>query len=220
MGMADRIKERRTAMGLTQEELGQKLGVQKSAIAKYENGRVENIKRSVILKMAEILQCSPVYLLDFDDEDEDPNILYFEMMLDQALKLLAHKFFIREIPTNNSHAQQKYIIHNNELHEDLIWSESEIVNHYENAIKANRNVTAESIVYPIWSEISLSDEQKLLTNYRKLNDTGKAKAQEDVEDLTQIPKYTADLTLIQAAHTRTDVDMPEGIDASDDTYFD
>lgn len=64
------------------------------------------------------------------------------------------------------------------------------------------------------------DEQKLLTNYRKLNDTGKAKAQEDVEDLTQIPKYTADLTLIQAAHTRTDVDMPEGIDASDDTYFD
>ena len=64
------------------------------------------------------------------------------------------------------------------------------------------------------------DEQKLLTNYRKLNDTGKAKAQEDVEDLTQIPKYTADITLIQAAHTRTDVDMPEGIDASDDTYFD
>lgn len=65
-----------------------------------------------------------------------------------------------------------------------------------------------------------SDEKKLLTNYRKLNDTGKAKAQEDVEDLTQIPKYTADITLIQAAHQRTDVDMPEGIDASDDTYFD
>ena len=65
-----------------------------------------------------------------------------------------------------------------------------------------------------------SDEKKLLTNYRKLNDTGKAKAQEDVEDLTQIPKYTADITLIQAAHQRTDVDMPEGVDASDDTYFD
>lgn len=74
---------------------------------------------------------------------------------------------------------------------------------------------------PARRPISLySDEKQLLTNYRKLNDTGKAKAQEDVEDLTQIPKYTADLTLIQAAHTRTDVDMPEGIDASDDTYFD
>lgn len=74
---------------------------------------------------------------------------------------------------------------------------------------------------PTTSKMALQfDEQKLLTNYRKLNDTGKAKAQEDVEDLTQIPKYTADITLVQAAHTRTDVDMPEGIDASDDTYFD
>ena len=74
---------------------------------------------------------------------------------------------------------------------------------------------------PTTSKMALQcDEQKLLTHYRKLNDTGKAKAQEDVEDLTQIPKYTANITLVQAAHTRTDVDMPEGIDASDDTYFD
>lgn len=64
------------------------------------------------------------------------------------------------------------------------------------------------------------DEHKLLTNYRKLNDTGKAKAQEDVEDLTQIPKYTDDITLIQAAHPRTDIDVPEGADSTDDGYFD
>ena len=42
MNMADRIKERRTSMNYTQEELAQKLGLQKSAIAKYENGRVVN----------------------------------------------------------------------------------------------------------------------------------------------------------------------------------
>lgn len=220
MGMADRIKERRIAMGYTQEELGQKLGVQKSAIAKYENGRVENIKRSVILKMAEILQCSPVYLLDFKDENEDPNILYFEMMLDQALKLLSHKYFIREVPLINANAQQQYIIHNNELHEDLIWTESDIVDHYENAIKSNTNVTAESIVYPVWSATDLPDEHKLINNYRKLNDTGKAKAQEDVEDLTQIPKYTADVTLIQAAHQRTDIEIPNDTNITDDQYFD
>lgn len=62
MGMAERIKERRIFMGYTQEELGEKLGLQKSAIAKYENGRVENIKRSVISNMAKILDCSPAYL--------------------------------------------------------------------------------------------------------------------------------------------------------------
>lgn len=67
MDMSDRIKERRKAMGYTQEELGEKLGLQKSAIAKYENGRVENIKRSVIAKMSKVLECSPSYLMGWED---------------------------------------------------------------------------------------------------------------------------------------------------------
>ena len=68
MGMSERIKERRLLIGLTQEELAQRLGLQKSAIAKYENGRVKNIKRSIIVHMAQILECSPTYLLGFDDD--------------------------------------------------------------------------------------------------------------------------------------------------------
>lgn len=66
MEMAERIKERRLLMEFTQEELGEKLGLQKSAIAKYENGRVENIKRSVIANMAKVLDCSPAYLMGWD----------------------------------------------------------------------------------------------------------------------------------------------------------
>ena len=68
MDMSERIKSRRLYLGLTQEELGLKLGLQKSAIAKYENGRVENIKRSVIAKIAEVLECSPAYLMGWSDE--------------------------------------------------------------------------------------------------------------------------------------------------------
>lgn len=68
MEMNRRIKERRLALNLTQEELAQRLGLQKSAIAKYESGRVENIKRSVLAKMAEVLECSPTYLMGWDDE--------------------------------------------------------------------------------------------------------------------------------------------------------
>lgn len=46
------IKNARLEKGLTQEELGNMVGVQKSAIAKYENGRVVNIKRSTLQKLA------------------------------------------------------------------------------------------------------------------------------------------------------------------------
>lgn len=63
MDTSERIKKRRLELGLTQEELAQKLGLKKSAIAKYESGRVENIKRSVLMKMSSILDCSPAWLL-------------------------------------------------------------------------------------------------------------------------------------------------------------
>jgi len=68
MTMSTRIKEKRTALKMTQEELASKLGLQKSAIAKYENGRVTNIKRTTIQKMAEIFDCSPSWLMGLDDE--------------------------------------------------------------------------------------------------------------------------------------------------------
>ena len=46
MDIGQKIKSARVAKGLTQQELGNIIGVQKSAIAKYENGKVVNIKRS------------------------------------------------------------------------------------------------------------------------------------------------------------------------------
>ena len=72
--MAKRIKECRLKYGLTQEELADKLGLKKSAIAKYENGRVENIKRTTIEEMANIFECSPSYLMGWD-EYEKPQTL-------------------------------------------------------------------------------------------------------------------------------------------------
>lgn len=68
MDAGDVIKKLRIEHNLTQEQLGEKLGVQKSAIAKYENGRVENLKRSTIQKMAELFDVSPLLFLGLDDE--------------------------------------------------------------------------------------------------------------------------------------------------------
>ena len=70
-------------MGYTQEELGSKIGLQKSAIAKYENGRVENIKRSVITDMAQVLECSPGYLMGWEEQqtpriEKTPKIIQYE----------------------------------------------------------------------------------------------------------------------------------------------
>ncbi|MBR2701878.1 MAG: helix-turn-helix domain-containing protein [Erysipelotrichaceae bacterium] len=67
MTTSEIIKKLRKERGLTQEQLGQIIGVQKSAIAKYESGRVENLKRSSIEKLAKFFDVSPSYLLGIND---------------------------------------------------------------------------------------------------------------------------------------------------------
>ena len=67
MDVGMKIKQARMAKGMTQEELGEILGVQKSAVAKYENGRVVNIKRSTLKKIADVLEIPPFELV-YDEE--------------------------------------------------------------------------------------------------------------------------------------------------------
>ena len=65
--MGKRIKELRLKKGVTQEELGKVIGVQKAAILKYESGLVENMKRSSIKKLAEYFNVKPSYLMGLDN---------------------------------------------------------------------------------------------------------------------------------------------------------
>lgn len=67
MEMGERIKELRERRNMTQDELGDVLGVGKSTIARYESGRVENIKRKTIKDMAELFGVRPSYLMDMED---------------------------------------------------------------------------------------------------------------------------------------------------------
>ena len=68
MSMAENIRNLRLKKGMTQEELGKFLGVQKSAIRKYESGLVENIPRTSIKKMAELFDVSPSYIMGFEEK--------------------------------------------------------------------------------------------------------------------------------------------------------
>ena len=69
--MSKRIKACRERLELTQEELGNMLGMQRAAINKYEKGYVENIKRATIKKMSEIFNVSPAWLMGYDDVSEE-----------------------------------------------------------------------------------------------------------------------------------------------------
>ena len=80
--VGDKIKERRIELGMTQEELGNKVGVQRAAINKYEKNIVENIKRSTQEKLAEALGLSPAELFYSEDEDLQLENIYMSFAKD------------------------------------------------------------------------------------------------------------------------------------------
>ena len=63
-----RIKELRTLSGMSQEELGRRVGVKRAAINKYEVGTVRNIPLHTIEKIANIFEVSPQYIVGWSDD--------------------------------------------------------------------------------------------------------------------------------------------------------
>lgn len=66
MNIGDYIKKLRTENGLSQEELGKMLGVQRAAVQKWECGTVKNLKRETIKKLSEIFNVDPSSFIDND----------------------------------------------------------------------------------------------------------------------------------------------------------
>ena len=91
MNVGSLIKQARLAKSLTQEELAEKVGVQKSAVAKWENGRVSEIKRSNLKKLSEALGLNPNQLLDETKEtptEQDDGLSETKRKLIEKIKKL------------------------------------------------------------------------------------------------------------------------------------
>ena len=84
MEIGQKIKKARLEMGLTQQELGDIVGVQKSALAKYESGRVVNIKRGTLQKIAKTLNIRPSELV-FTESPRDAADLHVRIITDFEL---------------------------------------------------------------------------------------------------------------------------------------
>ena len=97
MNIGDKIREARLKKGMTQEDLGNALGVQKSAIAKYEKGRVVNIKRSTLKKISDVLNIAPSELIfeTYIEEEGKKN----DIQADIILKMRTDPDFMSAVET-------------------------------------------------------------------------------------------------------------------------
>lgn len=68
--LGQRIFEKRTELGLTMEQLAEKVGVTKSTVNKWEKGYIKNLKADVLYSLSNIFNVSPFWLLGYNDDDK------------------------------------------------------------------------------------------------------------------------------------------------------
>lgn len=84
MSVGKRILYLRQLTGLSQEELGRRIGVQRAAINKYEKETVENIPLKTIEKIASVFDVSPTFIVGWNGDKFNP--LAAEVKVIQGVK--------------------------------------------------------------------------------------------------------------------------------------
>lgn len=66
MTIGKRIKDRRTQLGMSADELGKRLGKDRSTIYRYEKGDIENLPLDILEPIAAALGTTPQYLMGWE----------------------------------------------------------------------------------------------------------------------------------------------------------
>ncbi len=70
MKLHERIKKCRLDSGMTLLEVANALGVREATAQRYESGEIKNLKQATVLEMAKIFNCSPSYLMGWEECEE------------------------------------------------------------------------------------------------------------------------------------------------------
>ena len=68
--MGQRIHDKREEYRYSMEDIAQILGVTRQTICKWEKGKVRNIDRDYIFKMAQLFHCDPEWLMHMEDSPQ------------------------------------------------------------------------------------------------------------------------------------------------------
>lgn len=68
MTIGERIKQRRKELGLSVDELADKLGKNRATIYRYESNEIEKLPTTVLEPLADVLGVSPGFLMGWEDE--------------------------------------------------------------------------------------------------------------------------------------------------------
>lgn len=65
----DKIRTKRLDLGLTLNDVAKLVGVSSPTIQRYESGEIKNVRRDKIKLLADALQVTPAYLMDWEEDE-------------------------------------------------------------------------------------------------------------------------------------------------------
>lgn len=183
--VGEKIRSSRIDAGLTQKELGDKMGVDSATVGKYERG-ILNPKKETIQKFATALGVD-YYTLDsesFATDKLSPTFALYKRMIGFIERQIAlGTITLQDVQEEWDKAIQKQLKANREI------SEAELRNAVPLYSEEDLQRLIEKINWKSDEAARAEEEKKLLEKFRCLNKAGKKVAVERVEELTQIPKY-------------------------------
>lgn len=73
MTIGSRIKARRQELGISVEDLANKLGKNRATVYRYESDEIENMPLEVLEPLAKALNVTPAYLMGWDETTQAPS---------------------------------------------------------------------------------------------------------------------------------------------------
>lgn len=88
MTIGERIKQRRIELGLSVDEVAEKLGKNRATVYRYESNEIENLPVGTLEPLAKILETTPAQLMGWEYEEQDENYRrIFARNLNRFLKI-------------------------------------------------------------------------------------------------------------------------------------
>lgn len=102
MTIGDRIKQKRLEMGMSVEELANKLGKNRATIYRYENGDIENLPTPVLEPIAKALCTTPAYLMGYEENLDGNADFITKILMDSQLLKHIHLLMEMDIDKKNT----------------------------------------------------------------------------------------------------------------------
>lgn len=161
----ERIHEKRIEKGITLAQIADRLGVTEATAQRYERGNIKSIPYEHMCAYGEILNCSPAYLMGWDEED--PTIQNRDADLEAIEKILSADGYTL---CCESYDDDYFHIKGSSGKTVASLYDYELLPRY-NYLKKKWPVTAEMLLSNFFT--LYPEEKDHINKYRSLDDTGK-----------------------------------------------